>query len=148
MFQIGELSARTGVPEKTIRYYEDIALLPPPRRGQNGYRLYDETDIERLQFIRRARTLDFALDDIAEILAFRDRNEPPCRYVMALMRDQIDKIVERIRSLEQVRAELNILYEAGQRLPEDVQMRRCVCHLIQTGVGDRGNEDSNAQTAD
>jgi DNA-binding transcriptional MerR regulator len=134
MFQIKELSARTGVPHKTIRYYEEIGLLPPARRSGNGFRVYDDTDVERLRFISRARALDFGLDEIAEILAFRERNEPPCKYVMDLMRDQIDKVQERIRSLEQLRDELTALHEAGQHLPEDVQMRTCVCHLIQTAA--------------
>ncbi len=132
MFQIKELSARTGVPHKTIRYYEEIGLLPPARRGDNGFRVYDDTDVERLRFIWRARALDFALDEIAEILAFRERNEPTCKYVMDLMRDQIDKVHERIHDLERLRDELAALYEVGQHLPEDVQMRTCVCHLIQT----------------
>src|SRR5260370_15597153 len=103
MFQIGELSKHADVPEKTIRYYEEIGLLPPARRSANSYRVYDEADVERLRFIRRARALDFALDEIMEILAFRERNEPPCRYVMDLMHEQIDRIEDRIRNLEQVR---------------------------------------------
>ncbi len=142
MYQIGELSALVGIPEKTIRYYEDIKLLPLARRSENGYRVYDDTDVERLQFIRRARILDFALDDIVEILAFRERNQPPCRYVMDVMRDQIDKVGERIRNLELLRDELKVLYEAGKHLPEDVQMRSCVCHLIQTGVTHVQNEET------
>ena len=64
MFQISELSKQAGVPAKTIRYYEEIELIPPARRAENGYRIYNETDVERLRFIRRARALDFALDDI------------------------------------------------------------------------------------
>lgn len=135
MLSIGELSARTGISTKTIRYYEEIGVLPPARRNhENGYRLYDEADVERLSFIRRTRALDFALEDIAEILAFRDRDEPPCRYVMALMETQIVHISARIRDLERIRDELIGLHEAGQSLPEDVQMRACVCHLIQTGI--------------
>ena len=134
MYQIGKLSAQADVPEKTIRYYEEIGLLPVARRSENGYRLYDDTDVERLRFVRRARALEFALNEIAEILAFRDRNEPPCRYVMDVMREQIDIVRERIRSLEQIRNELQMLYGAGQHLPEDVQMRTCVCHLIKVGM--------------
>jgi DNA-binding transcriptional MerR regulator len=134
MFQIGELSQNADVPEKTIRYYEEIGLLPPARRSANGYRLYAAADVERLRFIRRARTLDFALDEITEILAFRERDEPPCKYVMNLMHEQIGKVEERIRTLQQVRDELKALYAAGLQLPEDVQMRACVCHLIQVGV--------------
>jgi DNA-binding transcriptional MerR regulator len=134
MLQIGELSTRTGVSSKTIRYYEEIGLLPPAKRADNDYRIYDEEDIERLGFIRRARSLDFALEDIDEILAFRDRDEPPCKYVMDLMRSQIDEVSARIRDLEKLRTELTNLHEAGMQLPEDVQMRSCVCHLIGTGV--------------
>jgi len=135
MFPIGELSVRTDISAKTIRYYEEIGVLPPARRNdENGYRLYDETDVERLNFIRRTRALDFALEDIAEILAFRDRNEPPCRYVIALMETQVEQISLRIRDLERIRDELIALHEAGQSLPEDVQMRSCVCHLIQIGI--------------
>lgn len=132
MLQIGELSKRTGVLSTTIRYYEQINLLPRPHRTESGYRIYDEGDVERLQFIKRARALDFALDEIAEILAFRERYEPPCQYVMKAMREKIDRIQEQIRDLERLGAELSALYEAGQQLPEDVLMRQCVCHLILT----------------
>jgi len=144
MLRIGELSERTGVPSKTIRYYEDIGLLPEPQRSPNGYRLYDEADVERLAFIRRARALDFALDDITEILAFREREEPPCRYVMDLMRSRIEAIEQRLRDLERLRDELTALYEAGQRLPEGAWMKDCVCHIIVTSV--TGGEDDHRQT--
>jgi DNA-binding transcriptional MerR regulator len=130
MLQIGGLSKRTGILSTTIRYYEQINLLPQPKRAESGYRIYDEEDVERLQFIKRARALDFALDEIVEILAFRDRYEPPCQYVMKAMREKIDRIQEQIRDLERLEAELSTLYEAGQHLPEDVLMRQCVCHLI------------------
>lgn len=134
MLQIGELSEQTGVPSKTIRYYEEIGLLPEPQRAENGYRVYSQDDVDRLQFIRRARALDFALDEIAEILVFRERNEPPCKHVMDLIRHQIDAIESRIRDLERTRDELKALHEAGQDLPEDLRMRTCICHLVQTGI--------------
>ena len=143
MFQICELSKHADVPEKTIRYYEEIGLLPPARRSANSYRVYEEADVERLRFIRRARALDIALDEITEILAFRERNEPPCKYVMDLMHEQIDKVEERIRNLQQIRDELKALYEAGQKLPEDVQMRACVCHLIQVGINPLHGEENH-----
>lgn len=134
MLQIGDLSKQTGVSTQSIRFYERIGLLPEPKRSTNGYRVYDTADAERLRFIQRARALDFSLDDIAEVLAFRERNEPPCRYVMAVMKEQIDEIQQRIRDLERLRDELTALYEMGKNLPEDVQMRACVCHFIQVGV--------------
>ncbi len=141
MFQIGELSARTGVSSKTIRYYEEIGLLPPPKRADNDYRIYDDEDVERLAFIRRARSLEFPLEDIDEILAFRDREEPPCSYVMDLMGRKIDEISIRIRDLERMRNELRSLHEAGLKLPEDIQMRSCVCHLIGASVTEQGIDE-------
>jgi DNA-binding transcriptional MerR regulator len=143
MFQIGELSKCADVPEKTIRYYEEIGLLPPARRSTNGYRVYDEADVERLRFIRRARALDIALDEIAEILAFRERHEPPCKYVMDVMHEQIEKVEERIRNLQQIRDELKALYEAGLQLPEDTQMRECVCHLLMVGINPLPGEENH-----
>ncbi|MBC6936638.1 MAG: heavy metal-responsive transcriptional regulator [Chloroflexi bacterium] len=133
--QIKELSDRTGVSRKTIRYYEQIGLLSPAKRAENRYRVYDTTDVERLRFIKSARALDFTLQEIAQILATRDRSEPPCGHVMTLLQDHMDDIASRIRDLEQLHQELSALYETGKQLPEDVQMRSCVCHLIQVRVG-------------
>ena len=134
MYPIRELSRQTNVPARTIRYYEGIGLLAPARRGGNGYRLYDATDAERLGFIRSARTLNFSLAEIAQILAVRDRYDPPCQHVMDLIRAHMDDVEIRIRELQELKHELGAIHQAGQGLPEDVQMRSCVCHLIQVRV--------------
>lgn len=134
MFTIGDLSEKTGVSTEAIRYYERIGLIPEPQRADNGYRLYIEADVDRLNFIRRARALDIALDEIDEILAFRERNEAPCAHVMKVMERRIEEIENRIRDLQRMSDEIKQLYEAGKQLPDDVQMKACVCHLIQTGI--------------
>lgn len=131
MIQIKEISLQSGVPEKTIRYYEEIGLLPPAQRAENNYRLYAETDIDRLRFIKNARALGFHLIEIAQILATQARDEPPCHHVMDILQHHLDELDNRIRELETLRQDLAGLYEAGQNLPQDVQMRECVCHLIQ-----------------
>lgn len=131
MLQIGELSDQTGISTQAIRYYERIGLLPEPERADNGYRLYDGADVERLRFIRSARSLDFALDDIQEILDLRDRGTAPCSYVVDLMEERVSVINDRIRALEHLRDELTRLHRAGLQMPEDVRMKACVCHLIQ-----------------
>jgi len=97
----------------------------------NGYRIYSDEGLDRLRFIRSARALDFTLEDIEEILAFRDRGEPPCQYVMTLMQSHIDEISHRIVELERLRDELRRLHSIGEALPEDIQMKDCVCHAIQ-----------------
>lgn len=136
MLSIGELSQQTGVSTQTIRYYERIKLLPEPNRAGNRYRVYDDSDVERLLFVNRARQLDFALEDIAEILAFRDRHEPPCSYVMNLMTRQIAEIERRIADLQRLRGELVNLHRIGLTMPEDIEMKQCICHLIQSGSRD------------
>jgi DNA-binding transcriptional MerR regulator len=66
---IGRVSKRTGLATKTIRFYEGEGLIPPPRRGENGYRLYRENDVVRLQMVRRARLLGLDLVAIKSLLA-------------------------------------------------------------------------------
>src|SRR3954467_12290006 len=67
--RIAEVADRTGVPATTLRYYEDIGLLAPASRTANGYRAYTERDVERLRFVRRAKRLDIALEDLRELPA-------------------------------------------------------------------------------
>ncbi|MEO7713533.1 MAG: MerR family transcriptional regulator, partial [Gemmatimonadaceae bacterium] len=70
---IGELATRSGVSAEAIRYYEREHVVPAAARGGPGrYRQYDEADVERLQFIRRARELGFSLDEVRELLALND----------------------------------------------------------------------------
>ena len=132
MYTIGELSQQTGVSREAIRYYERIELLPAPQRTSNGYRQYRNEDVQRLKFIRRSRMLDFRIEEIREILAFRERQEPPCQYVMNAMEQRVAEIETRVQDLVKLRDEIQTLHQAGRQLPEDVQMKTCVCHLIVT----------------
>lgn len=133
--QIKELAERAGVTESAIRYYESIALLPEPARLANGYREYREQDLERLRFVAGARFLDFGLDDIAEILALRERGEAPCRVVLNLLQEKEEEITRRIEELKQLKMELQELYKLGQTFPtDDVDGKACVCHLVSEQV--------------
>jgi DNA-binding transcriptional MerR regulator len=138
MLTIHTVSVKTGIHRETIRYYERIGLIPKPSRQANGYRLYKEADLERLNFIRSARALNFSLQEIAQILAARERQEAPCKHVLDLIQSHIGEIESRIRELEELKGDLLSLFTAGQALPEDVQMRSCVCHLIQLSESKKG----------
>lgn len=129
--QIKEFARRTHLPAKTIRYYEEIGLLPPPRRRANGYREYDDADVARAQLLAGARTLDFSLDDIREILDLRDRREAPCRFVLDLLAERADEIQHRIAELKRMEQELRALHRLGSTFPlDDVDGKDCVCHLV------------------
>lgn len=114
---IGELAARFGLNPKTIRYYEDIGLLPKPERRPSGYRVFEEDDAERLAFIGAAQRLGLALAEIREIVALRERSELPCPYVRGRLRRKLDEIDDRLAELERLRAELAALTDRAEQLP-------------------------------
>ena len=129
--QIKELSERTGLAEKTIRYYEEVGVLPPANRRPNGYREYGEADVERVRFAAGLRRLDFSLDDVSEIMAMRDRREAPCRVVLDLLSAKAEVISQRVAELSRLQRELRSLYSLGLTFPtDDVDGKNCVCHLV------------------
>ena len=77
--RIGEAAGRAGVPAKTIRFWEDQHLLPPPSRTPSGYRDYDPAILDRLAFIRRAQAAGLTLEAIRQVLDTRDGGQPPSR---------------------------------------------------------------------
>ena len=138
--RIKQFSQLTNLPVKTIRYYEDIGLLPSPHRLDNGYRDYDETDVDKARFVAGARSLDFSLDDIREILALREQREAPCRVVLGLLQERADEINRRVADLQRMEAELRELYRLGLTFPtDDVDGKNCVCHLVREHSGSTVN---------
>lgn len=129
--QIKTLAEKTGLSAKTIRYYESVGLMPPPKRGENNYRIYDESAVERLRFIASARRLDIPLRDIAEILAARDDGIAPCDRVLTALDKQLADIDRRIADMLALRDTLREIKEKGTVLPrDDVQGEHCVCYVV------------------
>lgn len=105
-FAIGELARRSGVKVPTIRYYEQIGLLPSPPRTQGQQRRYDEGHASRLVFVRHARELGFDVEAIRELLAMSAKPEQSCAEVDEMARRHIAEIDRRIAHLSALRAEL------------------------------------------
>ena len=116
--RIGELAERAGVNPKTVRYYEDIGVLPPSRRSESGHRVFGQDDLERLNFVRTAQRLEFSLDELREVLAFRDRNEQPCSFVRDTLAHKASQLDQRIAEMLALRDQLVQLQQAAQRLPD------------------------------
>ena len=94
-YRISELARRTGFAPSTLRYYESVGLLPDPERTDAGYRVYDDTALERLGFIARAKQMGLALDDIAELVALWA--DGPCAPVHERLRVLVDDKVSDVR---------------------------------------------------
>lgn len=128
---IKALSETTNVSAKTIRYYEEIGVLPEAKRLPNGYRVYGEVDVERLRLVAGARRLDLSLDEIKEIMAMRERGEAPCTTLLNRLDEKADEIAGRIDALKRLEADLRQLHALGLTFPtDDVEGKNCVCHLV------------------
>src|SRR3972149_572968 len=104
--KIGELSQRTRTPTKTIRYYEEIGVLPVPERAPNGYRDYLEAAVARLAFVREAQATGLSLTEIASILDLRSQGEATCHHVIDLLERHLNAIDRHLKSLRATPANL------------------------------------------
>lgn len=109
LLKIGDLARLTSSQVETIRYYEREGLLPAPGRSEGNYRLYDDSHVDRLQFIRHCRSLDMTLDEIRELLAFRDAPERDCGLANDLFDRHIGHVVSRIAELQDLEKQLKKL---------------------------------------
>lgn len=108
---IGTVATRSGVPSKTIRYYESIGLIPRALRTEGGYRAYSQKDVETLRFIHRARGLGFSVRDVANLLAlWRDQGRASAE-VKGLALRHVAEIEHKIAELESMRRTLLDLSE-------------------------------------
>jgi DNA-binding transcriptional MerR regulator len=114
--KIGELAGQTGVSTKTIRYYEDIGVLPEPERAANGYRDYDEVAVSRLHFVRDTQATGLTLTEISSILELRDRGRSTCHHVVELQERHLDDLDRHISSLQKTRVQLAAMTERARSL--------------------------------
>ena len=103
---IGRLAEMTGVKVPTIRFYEQIGLLPAPIRTGGRQRRFDAGAVTRLTFIRHARNLGFDVDEVRELLRLADRPDAPCKTVDAIARHQVERNDAKMKRLRSMRREL------------------------------------------
>jgi DNA-binding transcriptional MerR regulator len=102
----GELARLAGVSTDTLRHYERKGVLPKPNRLGNGYRKYPSNSVDRIRLIRRALSMGFTLDELAQFLRARDRGQSPCREVRALAEKKLAELESRLTELQALRDDL------------------------------------------
>jgi len=109
--RIGEVAQAAGVAVHTLRYYERIGLIPPPRRSGSGYRDYAPSVVERIHFIVNAKQFGFSLSEIQELLALRD-GEPQCEPAHKIASERLRELDNQLEELGETRAALYELLES------------------------------------
>ncbi len=106
---VGKLAKEVGINIETVRYYENIKLLPKPKRTESGYRLYSEIDIDRLKFIKKSQQLGFTLNEIKELLFLRIDKNTTCHDLKIMAEQKIDEIDFKIKELKKIKKALETL---------------------------------------
>ena|SRR5581483_3761339 len=121
----GQLARECGISTDTLRHYEQIGVLPRPRRTASGYREYPAEAVQRVRFVRRALEIGFTLDELARILKVRDSGGAPCREVRALAERKLEQVISRIDDLCGLRDHMrSVLDNWDRRLSETPQGAR------------------------
>lgn len=116
---IGELAKAVGVSADTLRHYERKSVIKPVRSAK-GYRLYSAEIIERVKLVRRALAVGFTLDELAAILAEREKGRMPCRQVLHLATSKLENLEERIAEMQNLRDEMKrLVQDWDERLGEN-----------------------------
>jgi MerR family transcriptional regulator, copper efflux regulator len=108
-YRIGNVTTLLGISADTLRYYEKIELLPPISRTDSGIRIYDERDLSRLRFIKRAQKMKFSLKEIGELLNMRENPQRARDEVRLLTRSKLTEVEEHLDELQFLRNELQLL---------------------------------------
>lgn len=130
--RIGELSKASGVPARTIRFYEERGILPEPERTDVGYRDYDGHAVNRLRFLRAAQEAGLTLAEIQSVIAIRDDGDAPCNHTRELLEAKRDEVTDRLRQLTELLGELDRLIESSRSIGPEECKPGDICSIIPT----------------
>lgn len=126
---IGQVVEATGVPARTIRYYEQVGVLPPPSRTPVGYRHYSEAAVHRLVFVRRARALGLSIRSLKALVAALDGGPRPAvrPRVRGLVREHLASVQQQIKDLHRLEAQLQAVLRRTRKPPRARHANECRC---------------------
>lgn len=128
--RIGELAAASGTTTKTLRFYEQQALLPSAERNSVGYRVYAKETVARVDFIHRGQAAGLTLAQIRQILDIRDGGQAPCTHVRDLLDARLADIEKQMTQLANLRGTLIGLLDQAEHIEADTCMPDQVCSYL------------------
>jgi MerR family transcriptional regulator, copper efflux regulator len=127
--QIGTVAKESGVPIKTIRYYEELGLLKASGRTEGGFRLFDSDVLSRLHFIKRAQSLGLSLLEIKDFLSVHDQGDLPCDHIKARLQEKLIAVDKQIQELLIFKQELEGLLSGWEAVTENSE--QTICPIIE-----------------
>ena len=127
-YRIGQVARRVGMTVEGLRYYERRGLLRPASRSASGYRLYGESDVERLRFVRAAQEMGFTLSEITELLELRDGSDRSYRSMRDHLAARLEEVRHRIGLLRAMCADLE---DALQRCDRQLERGGGTCPVVE-----------------
>ena len=134
---IGQLAASAGIKPDSVRFYERSGLLPKPSRSASGYRLYDQSAVTQLRFIKKAQSLGFSLDEVKRILHLHGQGSITCRSVLAMAEATLAETEIKLRDLQEFRDALSANVRRWKKLPARRKCAAEFCDLIESSNGTR-----------
>lgn len=131
LLKIGELAEQTNVAVGTIRYYESLGLVEPVHRSESGYRYYANAAVKRVQFIRKAQSLQFSLSEVQKILGVRHQGDPACPLVRNLLNQKIAELEQQLHQIATLKTELEAYRDRWADRPLDDPCSQELCSLIE-----------------
>ncbi|MEA5621041.1 heavy metal-responsive transcriptional regulator [Cronbergia sp. UHCC 0137] len=126
---IGQVKSLSGIPIRTIRYYESLGLLKASGRTEGGYRQFSTDVLSRLAFIKRAQHLGLSLEEIQEILNVYDQGQPPCGEIKDKLQEKVTQIDHQIDQLLTLRSEISVLLSGWKETEK--QQQDIICPILQ-----------------
>jgi len=137
-YQIGEVSKASGTPIPTIRYYEGLGLLEKPARSDGGFRLYSETDVQKLRFIRKAQNLGFSLKEIKTVMRESQKGLGSCcDHVQGLIKSKLSELDLKLLELKAMRSDLQAMLKQWIPVQEAKKKGFIICPQIESQRGSK-----------
>lgn len=129
LHKIGSVAKESGLPIKTIRYYDELGLLKTFGRTEGNYRLFNSDVFGRLRFIKRAQSLGLTLLEIREFLNVHDQGDLPCDHIKVKLEKKLEEIEQQIQQLQILKQELSGLLSGWKHMPEHPE--ETICPIIE-----------------
>lgn len=136
MFTVIDLARQAEVTPDTVRHYVRIGLLSPEENPHNGYKIFDQDDIKKVQFVRQAKNLGFTLTEIGKILEQSTKGDSPCPQVREIIQRRIIENRTKLKAMNALQKRMESALKQWESMPDDFSGNGSVCHLIESFMPD------------